>query len=152
MARCESPVGVVHRTVDAMVCGTGTPSPGALDRDIGSAEPIRLRSAHMVADGLPPGVIARIVEVLEPEEVWLFGSRARQTHGPDSDWDLMAILPDSAPDEKLDVAKVWGSLRDLLRMRVEVIPMRRRDFDEDRHTLGELAEAVAREGRVVYGR
>ena len=37
-------------------------------------------------------------------------------------------------------------------MRVEVIPMRRRDFEDSRGTLGELAEAVAREGRVVYGR
>ncbi len=32
----------------------------------------------MVAVAIPPGVIERIVEVLEPEEVWLFGSRARQ--------------------------------------------------------------------------
>ena len=101
---------------------------------------------------LPAGVIERIVEVLEPEEVWLFGSRARQTHGPDSDWDLMAVLPDAAPDRKLDLAAVWSDLRELRRMRIEVIPIRRRDFDEARSTLGELAEAVAREGHVVYGR
>ena len=106
----------------------------------------------MVAVALPPGVIERIVEVLAPEEVWLFGSRARETHGPDSDWDLMAILPDTAPDHDLDLAAVWGNLRELRRMRIEVIPIRRRDFDEGRTTLGELAEAVAREGHVVYGR
>jgi uncharacterized protein len=103
----------------------------------------------MVA-ALPAGVIERIVEVLDPEEVWLFGSRARETHGPDSDWDLMAVLPDTAPDHKLDLVAVWGDLRELRRMRVEVIPIRRRDFDEDRRTLGELAEAVARESHVVY--
>jgi len=34
-------------------------------------------------------------------------------------------------------------------MRIEVIPIRGRDFEEDRITLGEPAEAVAREGRVV---
>ncbi len=38
----------------------------------------------MVAVSLP-GVIERIVEVLAPEEVWLFGSRARETHGPEID-------------------------------------------------------------------
>ena len=65
---------------------------------------------------------------------------------------LMAVLPDSAPDRKLDLAAVWGDLRELRRQRVEVIPIRRRDFDEDRGTPGELAEAVAREGYVVYGR
>jgi predicted nucleotidyltransferase len=101
---------------------------------------------------LPAGVLDRIVEVLEPEQVWLFGSRARQTHGPDSDWDLMAVLPDSAPDRNLDLAAVWSELRELRRLRVEVIPIRRRDFEEDRGTRGELAEAVAREGHVVYGR
>jgi predicted nucleotidyltransferase len=101
---------------------------------------------------IPAGVIERIVEVLEPEEVWLFGSRARETNGPDSDWDLMAVLPDTAPDRDLDLVAVWSSFRELRRLRVEVIPIRRRDFEESRDTLGELAEAVAREGRVVYGR
>ncbi len=47
---------------------------------------------------------------------------------------------------------MWSDLRELRRMRIEVIPIRRRDFDESRSTLGELAEAVAREGHVVYGR
>ena len=95
-------------------------------------------------------MIERIVEVLAPEEVWLFGSRARQTHGPDSDWDLMAVAPDTAPDRQLDVAAVWSDFRELRRLLVEVIPMRRRDFEEDHHTPGELAEAVGREGLVVY--
>jgi uncharacterized protein len=101
---------------------------------------------------LPHGVIERIVEVLDPEEVWLFGSRARKTHGPDSDWDLMAVLPNTAADRQLDIAAVWADFRELRRMRIEVIPIRRRDFEENRSTLGELAEAVAREGHVVYGR
>jgi len=100
---------------------------------------------------LPPGVVERIVQILAPEQVWLFGSRARETHGSDSDWDFLAVLPDSASDDKVDLVRLWPELRDLRRMRVEVIPMRRRDFDERKQTLGELAEAAAREGRVVYG-
>ncbi len=106
----------------------------------------------MAAIAIPPGVIERIVEVLSPLQVWLFGSRARQTHSPDSDWDLMAVLPDTAPDHQLDLAAVWRDLRELRRLRIEVIPMRLGDFEEDRHTLGELAEAVSREGVIVYGR
>jgi predicted nucleotidyltransferase len=73
----------------------------------------------MVATTLPRGVIERIVEVLDPEEVWLFGSRARETHGPDSDWDLMAVLPNTAADHQLDIAAVWADLRELRRMRIE---------------------------------
>lgn len=105
-----------------------------------------------MSTSLPPGVIESIIEVLAPEEVWLFGSRARNTHGPDSDWDLMAVLPNSAPDSSLDLAAVWNDLRELRRMRVEVFPIRRKDFEEDSQILGELAEAVVREGHVVYGR
>ena len=106
----------------------------------------------MAVVAVPPGVLERIVEILAPEQVWLFGSRARQTHGPDSDWDLMAVLPDTASDRDLDLATVWSKLRELRRMRVEVIPIRRRDFEDSRDIPGELAEAVAREGQVVYGR
>ena len=105
----------------------------------------------MAAGGLPDGVMDRILEVLHPEEVWLFGSRARETHSPDSDWDLMAVLPDSASDDRLDLAALWPRLRDLRRLRVDVFPIRRRDFDQDRRIFGELAEAVAREGRRIHG-
>ena len=118
-------------------------------RPVVSRSPARYSPA--VVATLPAGVIERIVELLSPEEVWLFGSRARETHGPDSDWDLMAVLPDTAPDRHLDLATVWTDLRELRRLRIEVIPIRRRDFDEDRKILGELAEVVAREGHVVYG-
>jgi predicted nucleotidyltransferase len=48
-------------------------------------------------------MIARIVEVLHPEQVWLFGSRARGDARVDSDWDFMAILADDAPDQDLDL-------------------------------------------------
>ena len=72
------------------------------------------------------------------------------THtAPDSDWDLMAVLPSSAPDRSLDLAAVWSDLRKLRRMRIDVIPIRRKDFEEDKEIPGELAEAVAREGHVV---
>ena len=106
----------------------------------------------MTAAGLPDGVIDRILEVLQPEQVWLFGSRARETHRPDSDWDLLAVLPDTADDDRLDLGMLWPRLRDLRRLRVDVFPIRRRDFEHDRKIFGELAEAVAREGRLVHGR
>src|SRR6185436_17038091 len=47
----------------------------------------------------------------------------------------MAVLPDAASERKLDLAAVWSDLHELRRLRVEVIPIRRCDFEEDRHTL-----------------
>jgi predicted nucleotidyltransferase len=103
----------------------------------------------------PPGVlphfVGRIVEVLKPVQVWLFGSRARGEARPDSDWDFMAILPDNAPAQDLDLSSVWPRLRDLELQRVEVFTMTRSEFEEWNHALGTLAEIVATTGVVVYG-
>ena len=100
---------------------------------------------------VPPEMIARIVEVLHPEQVWLFGSRARGEARADSDWDFMAILADDAPEQDLDLASVWQRLRDLRLRRVEVFTMTRGEFDEWKRSLGTLAEIVASTGVVVYG-
>jgi predicted nucleotidyltransferase len=100
---------------------------------------------------IPPEMIARIVEVLRPEQVWLFGSRARGEARVNSDWDFMAILADDAPEHDLDLASVWQRLRDLRLRRVEVFTITRSEFDEWKRSLGTLAEIVASTGIVVYG-
>jgi hypothetical protein len=50
----------------------------------------------------------------------------------------MAVLQ----DHQLDLATVWNELRELRGLRVEVFPIRRRNFEDERDTLGELAEAI----------
>ena len=95
-------------------------------------------------------MVLRIVEILHPVQIWLFGSRARGEARPDSDWDLMAILPDDAPEQDLDTCSVWGRLRDLCLERVELFTMTRSEFEHWRHALGTLAEIVASTGLVVY--
>jgi predicted nucleotidyltransferase len=101
---------------------------------------------------LLPQLVARIVDVLRPVQVWLFGSRARGEARADSDWDFLAILPDDAPDQDLDTGAVWGRLRDLRLQRVELLTMTRSEFESWRGSLGTLAEIVASTGFVVYGR
>lgn len=96
-------------------------------------------------------MISRIVEVLRPEQVWLFGSRVRGEARVDSDWDFMAILANDAPEQDLDLASVWSRLRDLRLRRVEVFTMTHSEFDEWKRSLGTLAEIVASTGVVVYG-
>lgn len=98
-----------------------------------------------------PQLVARIMEVLHPVQVWLFGSRARSEARADSDWDFMAILPDEAPEEDLDLVSVWGRLRDLRVQRVEVFTMTRSEFETWKRSLGTLAEIVASTGVVVHG-
>jgi uncharacterized protein len=99
-----------------------------------------------------PQLVARIVEVLKPVQVWLFGSRARGEARPDSDWDFLAVLPDDAPEQDFDLGSVWQRLRDLRLQRVEVLTMTRDEFETWNQSLGTLAEIVASTGIVVYGR
>jgi uncharacterized protein len=100
---------------------------------------------------LLPQIVARIVEVLHPVQIWLFGSRARGEARADSDWDVMAILPDDAPEQDLDLVSVWGRIRDLRLQRVELFTMTRSEFMEWNRSLGTLAEIVASTGVIVYG-
>lgn len=101
--------------------------------------------------GILPQLVARIVEVLQPVQIWLFGSRARGEASADSDWDFMVVLPDEAPEQDLDMSSVWQRLRDLRLQRVEVFTMTRNEFEEWNRSLGTLAEIVASTGVVVYG-
>ncbi len=58
-------------------------------------------------------ILRRLVEAYQPERVYLFGSKARGDEGPDSDCDLMVVVPDSAPPERrrsrLAYQVIWGS-------------------------------------------
>ncbi len=56
-----------------------------------------------VPEALKP-LVARIVRDAGPLDIWLFGSRARDEARAESDWDLLAVLPDDADDALLDPA------------------------------------------------
>jgi predicted nucleotidyltransferase len=96
-------------------------------------------------------MIARIVEVLHPLQIWLFGSRARGEARPDSDWDMMAILPDDAPEQDLELSSVWTRLRDLELQRVELFTITQSEFDRWKLARGTLSEIVVRTGVRIYG-
>lgn len=98
----------------------------------------------------PPSVLERIIEVMRPEEVWLFGSRARGTAGLESDWDLLVVVPDTA-SIPLD-NKTWSALREVRRQQVDLVPIRRNDFEADRREFGTLAQIATTSGRRIYGR
>ncbi len=99
--------------------------------------------------GVPEALLARIVEVWHPEEVHLFGSRARGDFHELSDWDLLVIVPDDAPSEQFDPVWARRRIRDL-HIRADVVPVSRSEFEEGRRWVGTLAELVAGEGVQVY--
>jgi hypothetical protein len=41
-------------------------------------------------------IVRRLIKAYEPDRIYLFGSTARGDSGPDSDYDLMVVVPDDA--------------------------------------------------------
>jgi predicted nucleotidyltransferase len=96
-------------------------------------------------------LVERIVACLEPEEIWLFGSRAEGRARPDSDYDLLAVLPDDAPESALDLMKAW-ELTCGLGVPADLVPCTRSDFEEEKNEVGTLARAAYHRGKRIYER
>ncbi len=51
-------------------------------------------------DAVLAEVVRRLVEAYRPERIYLLGSKARGDAGPDSDYDLLVVVPDDAAPER----------------------------------------------------
>lgn len=64
-------------------------------------------------DPLLAEIVRRLVAAYQPERIYLFGSRARGEAGPDSDYDVLVMVPDTAPPERqhsrLGYEALWGT-------------------------------------------
>jgi predicted nucleotidyltransferase len=52
-------------------------------------------------------LIDKVQNDLHAEQIWLFGSRARGDNRPDSDWDLVAVIDDDAPERFRCAEAAW---------------------------------------------
>ncbi len=52
-------------------------------------------------------LVDHVVASMRPLQVWLFGSRARGGAEPDSDYDLLVVMPDGTPATALDPGRAW---------------------------------------------
>jgi len=90
-------------------------------------------------------LLARIEAQYHPEQVWLFGSRARGDARPESDWDLFVVVPDDTRDEQLDLLFLWRLKRGS-GVPADVIACRASEFREACDTVNTLSYVVATEG------
>jgi len=96
-------------------------------------------------------IVRRLVSAYEPEEVYLFGSRARGDIGPDSDYDLLVVVSDSAPPRRRRSRLAYEALRGT-GSATDVLVVTRRYFEERRHLKASLPGTVLREGKLVHAR
>jgi hypothetical protein len=100
---------------------------------------------------VPPELLDPVVAYFQPRRVILFGSAARGDAGPDSDIDLLVIVDDDTPAEKLTIRAGLDS-RMSYRHPADVIPCRESIFRHKAHIAGTLAYEAAHGGIVIYER
>ena len=94
-------------------------------------------------------VLRRLVAAYEPERVYLFGSRARGDAGPDSDLDLMVVVPDDASEERRRSRLAYEALRGT-GIAADVLVCTRSYFDERLHLRASLPATIVREGKLLH--
>ena len=95
-------------------------------------------------------MVRRLVEVYRPERIVLFGSVARGEAGPDSDYDLMVVVPDDTPPEQRRSRAGYRALRHLGVAR-DIFVSTASNFRRQLHLKASFPSTVVREGVVLYG-
>ena len=94
-------------------------------------------------------IIERLTEAYQPDRIYLFGSKARGDYGPDSDFDLMVVVPDNAPEDhkrsRLAYERLWGT-----GTAADVLVWTRGRFESRAHLRASLPGTILREGRLLY--
>lgn len=103
------------------------------------------------AERVPESLLRSIVAEFTPQRIILFGSRARGDAQPDSDIDLLVVLDDDVPLEKLG-AKAVHAARGGYRRPVDIIPCRASVLAKRARAVGSFAHIVLRDGVTVYER
>jgi predicted nucleotidyltransferase len=100
-------------------------------------------------DSVVAELIGRLVPALRPEEIYLFGSQARDEARPDSDYDVLVIVGSSDEPayrrEQAAYRALWG-----LGAPVDVLVLTRAEFERQARVVASLPATVRREGRRVY--
>jgi predicted nucleotidyltransferase len=94
-------------------------------------------------------LVARLVAAYQPERIYLFGSMARGEAGPDSDYDLLVIVPDDAPAERQSSQLAYRALRGT-GIAADVVVWSSSRFNRRARVVTSLPATVLREGKLLH--
>ena len=95
-------------------------------------------------------MVQRIVERFQPQRIILFGSHARGEAGPDSDVDLLVVLPHVA-SRRAERVKIRTALNGI-GLAKDIVVATPEEIEEKRDLVGTIIYPALREGKVVYER
>ncbi|MGQ9592588.1 MAG: nucleotidyltransferase domain-containing protein [Planctomycetota bacterium] len=94
-------------------------------------------------------IVRRLIEAYQPERIYLFGSKARGESTPDSDYDLLVVVPDDASEERRDSDLAYRALRGT-GVGADVLVWTRSRFERRKHVVCSLPATVLRDGRLLH--
>ncbi|MEO1122991.1 MAG: nucleotidyltransferase domain-containing protein [Cyanobacteria bacterium J06635_15] len=107
-----------------------------------------------VTDELIQRMVQAVVQVVEPEQVILFGSHARGEAGPNSDVDLLIIQSETfGPQHSriTEMTRVWRSLAKF-GVPTDIVLYSQEEVDAWKESRNHLTTRALQEGRVLYER
>jgi predicted nucleotidyltransferase len=95
-------------------------------------------------------MVKRIVKKFRPEKIILFGSHAHGEAGPDSDVDLLVVMPvqGSVVDKRLEIRAALHGIP----VPLDVVVTSPDEFAWRKDVVGTIEWPAAREGKVLYSR
>ena len=95
-------------------------------------------------------MVLRIVDRFDPERIILFGSAARGDAGPDSDVDLLVVMP--VEGSRREKAVEIGAAVNDIPVPKDIVVTTPEDFEWRKEIVGTIERPAEREGRLVYAR
>ncbi len=93
-------------------------------------------------------IVRRIVEIVQPVKIILFGSAARGSAGPDSDLDLLVVMPDGTHRRR--TAQHLYSQLSGIGVPFDLVVATRSDLATQANNPGLIYKTALKEGRTVY--
>ncbi len=95
-------------------------------------------------------MVKRLVKRFDPDQIILFGSHARGTAQPDSDIDLLVVLPITGSKRAKQV-EMRVALHDIA-VPKDIIVATPEQVSRQRNIVGTIIRPALREGKVLYAR
>ena len=95
-------------------------------------------------------MVQRIIEQFHPHQIILFGSYAKGTAGPDSDVDLLIVMPVSGSKRETTIA-IRSALHGM-GIPKDIVVATPDDIEAYRGVVGTIIRPALQEGRILYER
>ena len=104
---------------------------------------------RIVTDNIPK-MVRRLVDHFDPDQIILFGSHARGTAGPDSDVDLLVILPVTGSKRAKQI-EMRVALHDI-NVPKDIVVATPEQVEQQKDVVGTIIRPALQEGQVLYVR